>query len=79
MQQVNSTGYVKIGDNYINPHTITHIAKNQNGSTFVSYNTMAQGPMGIAPTSDNIPVNTDKFVQCAVKAMQTGEIVDVWA
>ena len=78
---VNSTGYIKVGDNYINPHDIAVIGKSQDGKgTYVGYNTVAQGPMGITPTSDNIPwVNSDKFAQCAIKAMQTGEIIDVMA
>lgn len=59
-------------------HT-THIGKNKDGTTYVSYNTVAQSPNGVAPTSDRIPVNSDKFAQCAIKAMQTGEIIDVMA
>ncbi len=76
---VQSTGYIKIGNDYINPYYITHIGKNINGTTNVYYSTVAQGPFGIGPTNDNIPVNSDKFAQCAVKAMQTGEIVDILA
>lgn len=76
-QQTISTGYVKVGNNYINPQSITHICKNQDGTTYVGYNTFAQGPNGISPLSDRIPVDTDKFAKCAVKAMQTGEILDV--
>ena len=80
MQQVTmSTGYVKVGNDYINPQNITHIGKNQDGTTYVGYNTVAQSPNGISPTSDRIPVDSDKFAKCAVKAMQTGEIVDVMA
>ena len=76
---MNSTGFVKVGNNYINPHTITHICKNPDGTTFVGYNILAQGPMGIGPTSDRIAVNTDKFAKSAIKAMKTGKIVDVFA
>lgn len=80
MQQVMaSTGYVKIGNDYINPQSITHIGKNQDGTTYVSYNTLAQGPQGIGPTSDSIPIDSDKFAKSAIKAMQTGEIIDVMA
>ena len=80
MQQIPlSTGYVKVGANYINPHDITHIGKNPDGTTYVGYKTVAQGPWGIGPTSDNIPIDSDKFAKCAIKAMQTGEIVDVMA
>jgi hypothetical protein len=79
MQQVQSTGYIKIGNSYINPHTITHIGKNADGTTYVGYNILAQGPAGIGPTSDRIGVDSDKFAQCAIKAMQTGEIVDYQA
>lgn len=79
MQTMASTGYIKVNNNYINPRCINVIGKNQDGSTYVAYNTVAQGPMGIAPVSDNIPVDSDKFAQCAIKAMQTGEIVDVMA
>lgn len=74
-----STGFIKVGDNYINPHNITHIGKNKDGSTYVGYNILAQSPWGIGPTSDRLQVDTDKFAKCAVKAMQTGEIVDVLA
>lgn len=77
MQQVSSTGYVKVGNNYINPHIITHIGKNQDGTTYVGYNTVAQGPNGVGPTSDRIPIDTEKFAKSAIKAMQTGEIIDV--
>ena len=77
MQQSPPTGYVKIGNNYINPYNINQIAKNADGTTSVIYNSIAQGPWGIAPTQDRIPINTDKFAQCAIKAMQTGEIIDV--
>lgn len=79
MQQIMSIGYIKVGNDYINPHTITHIGKNPDGTTYVGYNTIAQGPYGVGPTSDRIPVNSDKFAQCAVKAMQTGEIIDIMA
>jgi len=79
MPQIQSTGYIKVGDNYINPHNITHISKNKNGTTYVGYNILAQGPMGIGPTADNIPVDSDKFAKSAIKAMQTGEIIDVFA
>ena len=79
MQPIMSTGYVKVGNDYINPQSITHICKNEDGTTYVGYNTVAQGPDGVGPTSDNIPVDTDKFVQCAIKAMQTGNIIDVMA
>ena len=79
MQQIISTGYIKVGNDYINPHTITHKEKNTDGTTYVGYNTIAQGPYGVGPTSDRIPVNSDKFAQCAIKAMQTGEIIDVMA
>lgn len=75
----NSTGYLKVGSHYINPQSITHIAKNEDGTTYVAYNTVAQGPDGIGPTSDRIPVDTEKFAKCAIKAMQTGEIIDVMA
>lgn len=74
-----STGYIKVGNDYINPQNITHIGKNQDGTTYVAYNTLAQGPDGIGSTADRIPVDSDKFAQCAVKAMQTGEIIDVMA
>ncbi len=74
-----STGFVKVGNDYINPYSITHIEKNIDGTTYVGYNTVAQGPGGIAPVADNIPVDSNKFAQCAVKAMQTGEIIDVMA
>lgn len=79
MQQGISTGYIKVGNDYINPHNITHIGKNMDGSTYVGYNTFSQGRNGIGPTSDRIPVDSDKFAQCAIKAMQTGEIIDVMA
>lgn len=79
MQQFLPTGYVKVGNDYINPYSITHIGKNADGTTYVGYNTLAQGPDGIGPTSDRIPVDTDKFAKCAIKAMQTGEIIDVMA
>lgn len=79
MNNIMSTGYIKVGDNYINPHNITHIAKNQDGTTYVGYNMIAQGPFGFGPTSDRIAVDTDKFAKCAIKAMQTGEIVDIMA
>ena len=79
MQQITSTGYVKVGNDYINPYSITHIGKNPDGTTYVGYNTVAQCPNGVGPTSDRIPVNSDKFAQCAIKAMQTGEIIDVMA
>ena len=78
-QAIMPTGYIKVGNDYINPHSITHICKNQDGTTYVGYITLAQGFNGIGPTSDRIPVDTDKFAKCAVKAMQTGEIVDVMA
>ena len=42
MQQLMSTGYIKVGNDYINPYNITHIGKNPDGTTFVSYNTFAQ-------------------------------------
>ena len=54
MQQIISTGYIKIGNDYINPYNITHIGKNPDNTTYVGYNTIAQGPYGIAPTSDRI-------------------------
>ena len=76
-QATMSTGYIKVGNNYINPQSITHIGRNQDGTTYVGYNTVAQSPNGIGPTSDRIPVDSDKFAKCAIKAMQTGEIVDV--
>ena len=79
MQPIQSTGFVKVGENYINPYHITHVCKNENGTTFVGYDLYAQGPLGIGPTADNIPVDCNKFAKCAVKAMQTGEIVDVMA
>ena len=79
MQPIGSTGYIKVGENYINPHNITHIAQNQDGTTYVAYKTMAQGPTGFGPTSDRIAVDSAKFAQCAVKAMQTGEIIDIMA
>ena len=79
MQQVMSTGYIKVGNDYINPNNITHIGKNPDGTTIVSYNTFAQGSNGITPLADRIPVNSDKFAQCANKAMQTGQIIDVMA
>lgn len=79
MQQTTATGYVKIGNDYINPYNITHIGKNIDGTTYVGYNTIAQGPYGFGSTSDRIPVDSDKFAQCAIKAMQTGEIIDVMA
>ena len=79
MQPLMSTGYVKVGNDYINPYSITHIGKNLDGTTYVGYDTVAQGPMGIGPISDRIPVNSDKFAQCAIKAMQTGGIIDVMA
>lgn len=79
MQQVMSTGYIKVGNDYINPHNITHIGKNSDGTTYVGYNTITEGPEGIAPTSDRIPVDSDKFAKSAIKAMQTGEIIDVMA
>ena len=80
MQQIAmSTGYVKVGNDYINPQSITHIGKNQDGTTYVGYNTLAQGPNGIGPTSDRIPVDSDKFAECVIKAMRTGGIVDVMA
>ena len=67
-----------IGQGLLKPmFTIT--VKNPDGTTFVSYNTFAQGPNGITPLADRIPVNSDKFAQCANKAMQTGQIVDVMA
>ena len=78
-QATMSTGYIKVGNNYINPQSITHIGRNQDGTTYVGYNTVAQSPNGIGPTSDRIPVDSDKFAKCAIKAMQTGEIVDVMA
>lgn len=74
-----STGYIKVGNDYINPYNITYIGKNADGTTYVGYYTIAQGPYGVGPASDRIPVNSDKFAQCAVKAMQTGEIIDVMA
>ena len=79
MQQITSTGYIKVGNDYINPYSIIHIGKNPDGTTYVGYNTVAQSPNGVGPTSDRIPVNSDKFAQCAIKAMQTGEIIDVMA
>ena len=79
MQPVASTGLVKVGNSYINPQYITHIIPNKNGTTYVGYSTIAQGPNGIGPTSDTMPVNADKFAKCAVKAMQTGEIIDLTA
>ncbi len=42
MQQSMSTGFVKVGNDYINPYNITHIGKNQDGTTYVAYNTVAQ-------------------------------------
>ena len=78
-QATMSTGYIKVGNNYINPQNITHIGRNQDGTTYVGYNTVAQSSNGIGPTSDRIPVDSDKFAKCAIKAMQTGEIVDVMA
>ncbi len=71
------TGLIKINNDYLNPTNIVHIGKNSDGTTCVTYNTLASGPNGIAPTSDNIPVDSDKLARCAVKAMNTGEIVDV--
>lgn len=79
MQQTMSTGFIKVGNDYINPYSITHIGKNPDGTTYVGYNTIAQGIYGIGPTSDRIPVDSDKFASSAVKAMQTGEIIDVMA
>ncbi len=79
MQQFMSTGYIKVGNDYINPYNIAHIGRNSDNTTCVTYNVVAQGPNGIGPSSDRIPVNSDKFAQCAVKAMQTGEIIDVMA
>lgn len=75
----NSTGYIKVGSDYINPQNISHICKNPDGTTYVGYNILAQGPNGIGPLADRIPVDSDKFANCAVKAMQTGEIIDVMA
>ena len=73
-----STGFIKVGnDYYINPNNIMHIGRNEDGTTQVTYNIVAQGPNGVAPTADRIPVDTDRFAQCAVKAMQTGEIIDI--
>ncbi|MBQ2611472.1 hypothetical protein IJF81_03675 [bacterium] len=79
MQPIQSTGYVKVGNDYINPNYITHIGKNSDNTTYVGYSVVAQGKMGMTPLSDKIPVDSDKFAQCAIKAMQTGEIVDVMA
>ncbi|MBR2524947.1 hypothetical protein IKE67_00625 [bacterium] len=79
MPQMMSTGYLKVGNDYINPHNIAHIAKGKDGKTFVGYNTFVQSPFGVIPMSDRIDVDTDKFAKCAVKAMQTGEIIDVMA
>ena len=72
-----STGLVKVGNSYINPYYITHIANNNDGTTYVGYSTVAQGPNGVAPTEDRIPVDTVRIAQCAVKAMQPGEIIDI--
>ena len=79
MQPTTATGYIKVGNDYINPYCISHIGKNTDGTTFVGYNILAQSPDGIGPVSDRVPVDSDKFAQCAVKAMQTGEIIDVMA
>ena len=79
MQNATSTGFIKVNNDYINPYSITHIGKNEDGTAYVSYNTVAQGINGIGPVADRIPVDSDKFAQCAIKAMQTGQIVDVMA
>lgn len=75
----NFMGLVKIGNDYINPMHITNIGKNEDGTTYVGYNTIVQSPNGIAPVSDRLPVNSDKFAKCVIEAMQTGKIIDVMA
>ena len=82
-----STGFVKVGDKYINPHEITRIEPCElearpTGSR-VEYKYYKSSPKGtfntIVPMSELLQVNCDKLAQCAVKAMQTGEIIDVMA
>ena len=71
-------GLLKVGNDYINPNYITHIGKNDDNTTYVGYSVIAQGQNGMGPLSDRIPVDSDKFAQCLNKAMQTGQIVDVF-
>ena len=79
MGPVNSTGFVKAGDQYINPAYITRIVKKTDHTTLVEYSvTEDTGAHGIHHLSDCIRVDGDKFAQCAVQAMQTGKIVDVF-
>ena len=72
-----STGFIKVGDKYINPHEISSMQPSILG-TSVDYK-----PIGTNNTvyskSDEFNVDCDKFAQCAVKAMQTGDIIDVMA
>lgn len=83
-----STGFVKVGDKYINPQEITRIepyefAPYTTPGARVEYKNYKSKPLGsfntIVPRSDKFEVNCDKLAQCAVKAMQTGEIIDVMA
>jgi len=82
-----STGFVKVGDKYINPQEITRIESYElapyTTGARVEYKNYTSSPKGtfntIVPMPDKFEVNCDKLAQCAVKAMQTGEIIDVMA
>lgn len=71
-----STGLLKVEDGYINPHHIVAIDTNMDGHTAVHYSPTEDGNSSFLYTTD---CNIDKFAKCAVKAMKTGEIIDVMA
>ena len=72
-----STGFVKVGDKYINPYEISQMQPSITG-TYVSYKPIGTGNT-VYSKSDEFNVDCDKFAQCAVTAMQTGDIIDVMA
>lgn len=71
-----STGLLKVEDGYINPHRIVTIDTDMEGSTAVHYCPTDDDDSSLLYTTD---CNIDKFAKCAIKAMKTGEIIDVMA
>lgn len=69
-----STGYIKVGSTYINPHSITSIEKAENGDSRINYNEGQYGKSIIA-----CETKPNKVADASIRAMSSGSAVDVYA
>lgn len=71
-----STGYIKVGDSYINPHSINSIEKAENPRD-AKINCNSGGKENVSFIA--CETKPELVAKVAIQAMNTGEIIDVYA